>query len=127
MVRMWPSRLTIFGVVPDDTRAWKPETAPHMMQMNTNGKTPPQGNVGPPLRKTGLTAGQGSAGLAVKTATMSRGMVAAMVNVPQDEPLTGMTQPAGSRQEPSETARSVPGGVRTSNASGRGKKGVSAW
>ena len=27
------------------------------MQMNTNGKTPPQGNVGPPLAKTGLIGG----------------------------------------------------------------------
>ena len=38
---MSDSRLTIFGVVPDAIRAWKPDSAPHMMTMHTNGHTEP--------------------------------------------------------------------------------------
>ena len=34
-MRMSDSLSIIFGVVPDDTRAWNPEIAPHMMQMKT--------------------------------------------------------------------------------------------
>ena len=51
MVRTSLSLLTIFGVVPDETRAWNPEMEPHMMQMKTNGKMLP-GKVGPPSEKT---------------------------------------------------------------------------
>ena len=39
------------GVVPDETSAWNPEIAPHMMQMKTNGKIG-AGEVGPPPRRT---------------------------------------------------------------------------
>ena len=64
----------ILGVVPDETRAWKPEIAPHMMQMKTNGKMPPW-KVGPPFWKTGLSIGDGSTGLAMNTPTTSRTIV----------------------------------------------------
>jgi hypothetical protein len=64
----------IFGVVPDETRAWKPETEPHMMQMKTKGKMLPW-NVGPPSAKTRLTVGHGSAGLAAMVPITSRAMV----------------------------------------------------
>jgi hypothetical protein len=36
----------IFGVVPLDTSAWNPETAPHAMVMNANGNSLPA-NTGP--------------------------------------------------------------------------------
>ncbi len=75
MGRTCVSLSIIFGVVPDDTRAWKPEIAPHMMQMKTNGNRPPQGNVGPPLMNTGSIVGACITGLATKTPTMSRAMV----------------------------------------------------
>jgi hypothetical protein len=38
IVRMCDSFSTIFGVVPLETSAWNPLTAPHITQMNTNGK-----------------------------------------------------------------------------------------
>ena len=41
MERMWLSRSIILGVVPDEIRAWKPETAPQAMVMNRNGKSEP--------------------------------------------------------------------------------------
>ena len=47
MKRAWLSRSSILGVVPEDTREWNPEMAPHMMMMNTNGKRGP-GKMGPP-------------------------------------------------------------------------------
>ena len=49
--RMWDSFSTIFGVVPEEISAWKPETAPHAMVMNRNGNSLPE-NTGPvPSRK----------------------------------------------------------------------------
>jgi hypothetical protein len=36
---MCSSFSTIFGVVPEEIREWKPETAPQAMVMNRNGKS----------------------------------------------------------------------------------------
>src|SRR5205085_2239514 len=92
---MWLSRSIIFGVVPDATSAWKPDTEPHMMQMNRNGKMSP-GNVGPPCRKVWLTVGHCNFGLARNTPSTNRamGIVQAMVNVPHELPGTSWTHPA---------------------------------
>ena len=37
----WPSRSICFDVVPDATRLWKPEMAPHAMVMNSAGNRKP--------------------------------------------------------------------------------------
>ena len=47
IMRASVSLSTIFGVVPDATREWKPEIAPQAMVMNTNGYSLP-GTMGPP-------------------------------------------------------------------------------
>ena len=44
--RACDSRSIIFGVVPDEISAWKPDTAPHAMVMNRNGNSGPE-NTGP--------------------------------------------------------------------------------
>ena len=41
MKRAWRSFSIIFGVVPDEISAWKPDTAPHAMVMNRNGNSEP--------------------------------------------------------------------------------------
>src|SRR5690349_16595821 len=46
MSRTCDSFCTIFGVVPEDTSAWKPESAPQAIVMNTNGNSLPA-NTGP--------------------------------------------------------------------------------
>ncbi len=68
---MCDSLSIIFGVVPEETSAWNPEIAPHMMQMNTNGKMLP-GNVGPPLTKTSLSGGACKRRIGDETPTTSR-------------------------------------------------------
>ena len=46
MKRAWLSLSSILGVVPEEISAWKPDSAPHAMVMNTNGKSLPA-NTGP--------------------------------------------------------------------------------
>src|SRR5947209_6451853 len=92
MGRTCVSLSIIFGVVPDATRAWKPEMAPHMMQMKTKGKMPPQGKVGPPFSKAVMTGGARSTGL---TTNRAMGIVQAMVNVPHILPGTSCAHFAG--------------------------------
>src|SRR5262245_5477823 len=72
--RTYDSFVIIFGVVPLDTRAWKPDTAPHMTQMNTNGKMLPS-NVGPPLTKVSFSMGAWRDGLATQTLSTKRATV----------------------------------------------------
>jgi hypothetical protein len=45
-----------FGVVPRAINAWKPETAPHAIVMNRNGKSPPD-QTGPLPSMNGVSAG----------------------------------------------------------------------
>ena len=45
-MRIWFSFSIIFGVVPDETSEWKPETAPQAMVMNRKGNNWPL-NTGP--------------------------------------------------------------------------------
>ena len=56
MKRALISLSSIFGVVPDETSAWKPEIAPHAMVMNRNGKRLPA-NTGPVPSTNFVTAG----------------------------------------------------------------------
>ena len=55
------SLASIFGVVPDETSAWKPEIAPHAIVMNANGKTLPA-NTGPEPSVNCVSAGMCSGG-----------------------------------------------------------------
>ncbi len=50
----------ILGVVPEATSAWKPDSAPHMITMQTNGQTGPL--ITGPLPKNGVVAGIFSSG-----------------------------------------------------------------
>jgi hypothetical protein len=45
-----------FGVVPEEIRAWKPDTAPQAMVMNRNGKSEPD-QTGPVPSTNLVTAG----------------------------------------------------------------------
>ena len=45
-MRAWDSRWIIFGEVPEEMRAWKPEMAPQAMVMKQKGKIFPA-NTGP--------------------------------------------------------------------------------
>ena len=47
---------TILGVVPVPMSAWKPETAPHMMVMQTKGQTGPL-TMGPPPQTNAVVIG----------------------------------------------------------------------
>jgi hypothetical protein len=55
------SRMSIFGVVPDATSAWKPLMAPHAMVMKANGKSLPA-KTGPVPSMNWVTAGSLSGG-----------------------------------------------------------------
>ena len=56
MKRTCGSFSIIFGVVPEAISAWKPDSAPQAMMMNTNGNREPA-NTGPsPLEANGVTA-----------------------------------------------------------------------
>ncbi len=46
MTRACDSRSINLGVVPEEMRAWKPDTAPQAMVMNRNGNSVPE-NTGP--------------------------------------------------------------------------------
>ncbi len=71
---------TIFGVVPDAIRPWKPEIAPQAMVMNTNGKSGP-GMIGPPPPAYCVTAGIWSVGLTMMTPITSSAIVPIFMNV----------------------------------------------
>ena len=61
-------------MVPEEIRAWNPETEPQAMVMNRNGKSFPE-NTGP-LPSTNLViAGMCSCGIATTTASASSTMV----------------------------------------------------
>jgi hypothetical protein len=56
MKRASLSRSMSFGVVPEEIRAWKPETAPQAMVMNRNGNSDPA-QTGPLPSTNLVTAG----------------------------------------------------------------------
>lgn len=70
-----------FGVVPEATSAWKPESAPQAMVMKRNGKRDPA-NTGPvPEEAKSLTASVRSTGAATITPTASSAMVPIFMKV----------------------------------------------
>ena len=70
MSRASLSRVTIFGVVPLEMSAWKPETAPQAIVMNANGNSLPA-NTGPVPSMNCVTAGIFSVGISRMIATPS--------------------------------------------------------
>ena len=56
MKRAFASLSISFGVVPDEIRAWKPDTAPQAMVMNRNGNSAPD-QTGPVPSTNRVTAG----------------------------------------------------------------------
>ena len=70
---------TIFDVVPELIRAWKPEMAPQAMVMKQNGKSGP-GMIGPPPPANSVSAGILNSGLTMITPRASRKMVPILVN-----------------------------------------------
>ena len=61
MRRTSPSLRKSFGVVPLETSAWNPDTAPHAIVINTNGKSLPA-NIGPVPSTNLVKAGSLSSG-----------------------------------------------------------------
>ena len=61
-MRTCSSFSTIFGVVPEEIRAWKPDTAPQAMVMNRKGNRWPE-NTGPLPSVKRVTACMSSGGL----------------------------------------------------------------
>ncbi len=66
IIRASVSLSSIFGVVPDETSAWKPEIAPHAIVTKTNGKIFP-GMIGPPPWINSVTIGIFNSGMTTKT------------------------------------------------------------
>ena len=63
-MRTWVSFSNIFGVVPEEISAWKPETAPQAMVINRNGNSAPE-NTGPEPSMKWVTAGICRVGLTI--------------------------------------------------------------
>jgi len=71
----------ILGVVPEATREWKPEMAPHAIVMNANGNSFPA-NTGPsPAVANGVNAGMRSGGRMIRIAAPSARTVVILRNV----------------------------------------------
>ena len=80
-MRTWPSLAIIFGVVPEEMSAWKPERAPQAIVMNTNGKILPA-NTGPsPSVAKLVTASAWRTGAAMTRPTASRRMTPIFMKV----------------------------------------------
>ena len=71
----------IFGVVPEAISAWKPDSAPQAMVMNTNGNSAPA-NTGPsPLEANLVTASFCITGSVTRMPMASRTIVPIFMNV----------------------------------------------
>ena len=79
MGRMSLSLSTIFDVVPELIRAWKPEMAPQAIVMKQNGNRGP-GKIGPPPFAYSVSAGILNSGFTQITPSASRKMVPILVN-----------------------------------------------
>ena len=81
MRRAWLSFSMSLGVVPEETRAWKPERAPHAMVMKRKGKSDPA-KAGPvPVLANSVTAGICATGRAMRMPTASRTIVPIFMKV----------------------------------------------
>jgi len=74
MKRAWVSFSSILGVVPDEIRAWKPDTAPQAMVMNRKGNRSPA-HTGPLPWANWVIEGMASVGLTTTMPTASARMV----------------------------------------------------
>ena len=74
MKRACVSFSSIFGVVPEEISAWKPETAPQAMVMNRNGNSAPE-KTGPVPSMKLVTAGICRSGRTMTMPTASATMV----------------------------------------------------
>ena len=80
-MRIWDSFWTIFGVVPEAISAWKPDSAPQAMVMNTNGNSAPA-NTGPsPLEANFVTGSFSITGSVTTMPTASRMITPTFMNV----------------------------------------------
>jgi hypothetical protein len=80
-MRAWLSFSMSLGVVPEETRAWKPERAPQAMVMKRKGKRFPA-NAGPvPSLAKWVTAGICTEGMATRMPSASRAMVPTFMKV----------------------------------------------
>ena len=81
MRRTWRSFSIIFGVVPEAISAWKPESAPQAIVMNTNGNSAPA-NTGPvAVRANSVTAAFCSTGSVTRMPIASSTIVPIFMNV----------------------------------------------
>lgn len=81
MTRTWLSFWIIFGVVPEATSEWKPDSAPHAMVMKTKGNIEPAKTGPSPRAAKSVTAGMCSVGIAMTTPTAIRPMVPTFMKV----------------------------------------------
>ena len=80
MKRASLSRVSIFGVVPDATSAWKPLMAPQAMVMNAKGKSLPA-KTGPVPSTNCVIAGIRSGGSTTRMPSASSRMVPIFMKV----------------------------------------------
>ena len=78
---MWDSFSISFGVVPEEIREWKPDSAPQAMVMNRNGKRSPE-KTGPlPSVAKWVTAGISILGATMTMPTASSAMTPIFMKV----------------------------------------------
>ncbi len=80
-MRTWVSFWIIFGVVPEETRAWKPERAPQAMVMKTKGNIDPAKTGPSPLAAKSVTEGIFRVGIAMTTPSARSAMVPTFMKV----------------------------------------------
>ncbi len=80
-MRIWVSFCTILGVVPEEIRAWKPESAPQAMVMKTNGKSEPAKTGPSPRPAKRVTASIFRFGSVTSTPTASSAIVPIFMKV----------------------------------------------
>ena len=81
MKRICDSFSSIFGVVPEAIREWKPESAPQAIVMNTNGNRLPAKTGPAPLCANSVTASFCITGSVTRMPTASRQIVPIFMNV----------------------------------------------
>ena len=81
IIRTCDSFSIIFGVVPDATSAWNPDSAPQAIVMKTNGNSEPAKTGPVPSRAKSVTASFSSIGRAIRSPTASSAIVPIFMNV----------------------------------------------
>ena len=80
-MRICDSFWIIFGVVPEAISAWKPDSAPQAMVMNTNGNSAPAKTGPSPLEANFVTASFSIIGDVTTMPTASRKITPSFMNV----------------------------------------------